>query len=223
MKKLLQALGILTVLFTTGLALASGDSGTSPFALLGLPNIWTAAQTHQGAEVFSNASTNFSNGVEIGGVAATRLVNGSVFTATSGSTNTWLVPAAAKRITVSMENVTLSGSDNYLFQLGTGGALVTTGYVSLGATIGVSSLTSTAGIISRAAAHSSVTTMTIIFTLVDPATNTWEVDGNGTIEGGFAIMCAGRVSLAGTIDRIAILQDGSSTFSSGKVNVMYEY
>jgi len=68
-------------------AYASSSSGTSPFALLGIANIWTIGQTfngndtfsgtetHSGAETFSNSGTNFSNGLKSGGITVPTTAN----------------------------------------------------------------------------------------------------------------------------------------------------
>ena len=86
MKNFKNYLAALFVVAFSTAAIATTDVSGSPFGLLSVANTWkavqtwgnfahvhTGAETHSGAEVFSNGATNFSNGDQLFGVAETPL------------------------------------------------------------------------------------------------------------------------------------------------------
>lgn len=152
------------------------------------------------------------------------LTSGTAVAATSGTTiNFTGVPSWVKRITVTFSAVSLSGSSNYLIQLGTSAGVVTTGYASSGFGYGAA-VGSTAGQIIQSASATRLSTA--ITTFVNVTGNTWvgtsvysgEVSGSNG--GGVTTV---NIALSGTLDRVAITTvNGTDTFDAGSINILYE-
>ncbi len=154
------------------------------------------------------------------------LISGTAVTASSTSVDFTSIPSWVKRITVMFSGVSLSGSSNYLIQIGSGG-VTSSGYASASATIqgsGNTILTSSAGFGARnpQAAGSTVSGL-ITITLISGTTyvashalgdlsQTSVVSGGGT-----------SPSLSGTLDRVRITTvNGTDTFDAGTINILYE-
>lgn len=152
------------------------------------------------------------------------LTSGTAVAATSGTTiNFTGIPSWVKRITVTFSAVSLSGSSNYLIQLGTSAGVVTTGYASSGFGYGAA-VGSTAGQIIQSASATRLSTA--ITTFVNVTGNTWvgtsvysgEVSGSNG--GGVTTV---NIALSGTLDRVAITTvNGTDTFDAGSINILYE-
>jgi hypothetical protein len=136
------------------------------------------------------------------------------------------IPSWVKRVTVFFNNVSTSGSSNLLIQLGAG-SITTTGYNSIGATIsnaGAGATTSTTGfafsngnIVAGSGCYGSAT-------FCVQASNIWAGQGMLADTGRGFIQCtSGTVALSGTLDRLRITTtNGTDTFDSGSVNIVYE-
>ncbi len=135
------------------------------------------------------------------------------------------IPSTAKRVTVIFNGVSVSGTSNVKFQLGTTVALETTGYASTvtSGAGGASTSSSTSGhmatgqIISAHAYSGHV-----VFTKVSG--NTWVGSGTLLSSGTLAYsISASTKTLSGALTRIGLLCDnGSDTFDSGTFNAIYE-
>ena len=171
-----------------------------------------------------NAKGVYKDGVEI----QPCVLNTSVAT-TSGTAFDFLsIPSWVKEIKIGMVGVSLSGTDYYLVQLGTGGSFDTTGYSSSSANLlqanGVGVITSTTGFIILSADATRLAEGCLTFTLVDAATNTWAMTG---IQGGASgatsnvLLVAGSKSLSGVLDRLRFTRNGSNTFDNGKISLTF--
>lgn len=138
------------------------------------------------------------------------------------------IPSWVKRITVMFNGVSLSGTSNFLIQLGSG-SLQTTGYNSSSGSISNSVVnatagsTSSAGVVMYSAVAAAVWGGSIELTLC--ASNSWSAKGViGTFTASSGTnMCGGNVTLSGTLDRIRLTTvNGTDVFDAGSVNVMYE-
>lgn len=135
------------------------------------------------------------------------------------------IPAGANRITVMLLDVSTSGSDAIIAQLGGSGGFETTGYVSAVSTgSSFSSAASTAGIvIARPGAAASIASGAVTLSRIDA--NTWLGFGGAT--DGFTSgtgVSFGSKPLSGTLDRIRITtQGGTDTFDAGLVNIHWEF
>jgi hypothetical protein len=135
------------------------------------------------------------------------------------------IPSWVKRITVMLQGVSLSGTANILFQLGTGGTPTTTGYVSGASTIGSAtpaSTSSTSGIpIYLAFAAASVSGSISFFNL---SSNIWTASGTSAYGGVTGTATSGGyVSLGGVLNIVRLTTtNGTDTFDAGSVNILYE-
>lgn len=152
--------------------------------------------------------------------------SGTAVASTSGTSIDFTsIPAWVKRITVMFNGVSLSGTSNYLVQLGAG-SVTTSGYSSAGGVYvagTTATLASTAGFVMRNNAAAS-NVISAIMNIVLVSSNTWlsthtygDVPSAATGSGG------GNIALGGTLDRIRITTvNGTDTFDAGSVNILWE-
>ena len=158
--------------------------------------------------------------------AESNITRGTSVATTSGTSIDFTsIPSWVKRITIMLQGASLSGTSNYLFQLGTGGTPTTTGYLGSSASFNataVASLGFTTGFGGYVASASVVTSGSIVFTNI--SSNIWVasgVFGYNIINGG--ILSGGQVSLGGTLNIVRITTvNGTDTFDAGSVNILYE-
>lgn len=165
-------------------------------------------------------------------------IKGTLTFMTSQSVNTLStvtfsnIPTWARRITVIFDNVSLSGSDHCLVQLGTGGIATTSGYISYFSVIGLlisnstlsgSGGTSTAGFGMWGNGSSGFWWGTM--TLVNYSGNTW-VSNHTTGWYNALAYCSGHgggnVGLGGPANILVIKGTTTNTFDAGNINVLYE-
>jgi hypothetical protein len=160
-----------------------------------------------------NATGGGGSGITLGTPQAT----------TSGSNIDFTgIPNTVKRITVMLNGVSLSGTDQVLIQLGTSSGVETTGYVARAGDRGATS-SFTSGFNTYYAGASDARTGIYILTLMDPSSNTWVGGGNIIISSSNSVATASGVkSLGGVLDRIRLTVSGSNTFDGGSVNISYE-
>ena len=154
------------------------------------------------------------------------LVSGTAVASTSGTSIDFTgIPSWAKRITVMLNRVSTTGTVPLLYQLGTSGGIVTTGYVSSGSYQGggQAGQSNTIGFLNGdggAAADTSVG----ITTICSFGENTWvsfSVSGDGNAP--YTKIGGGSITLGGTLDRIRITTTtGTPTFDAGSINILYE-
>lgn len=137
------------------------------------------------------------------------------------------IPSWAKRITIFMSNVSTNGVSNKLLQLGTGGSVVTTGYVSgcmnsRNAGTGAGSTSTTGFTIDNDSIAAYIYNGTI--KLHNPSGNTWFIDGLlGDTTGIRCNASYGNISLAGPLSTIRFTTlAGTDTYDSGSFTVQYE-
>lgn len=136
------------------------------------------------------------------------------------------IPTWAKRITVMLSNVSTNGVSLLRMQLGVGGVATTTGYLGssfASAGAGVANATFSSGVdFADVSADSDRKHGNTVFTSVTG--NTWSF--TGMIHLSNTARCsyvAGSVPLAGTLNMVRVTTvNGSDTFDSGSINIMYE-
>lgn len=154
------------------------------------------------------------------------IVWGTPVASTSGSAIDFTgIPAWATVIHIAFSEVSLSGTDSFLVQIGDSGGVEITGYVSSnakldnGASVAVNN--STAGFIAggNLAAHAMSGVM--VLTLTSAALFNWTASHSckylttGVSTGG------GVKALSATLDRVRITVSGANTFDNGTINVGY--
>lgn len=134
------------------------------------------------------------------------------------------IPSWAKRITIILNAVSMSGTAYPLVQIGSG-SITTTGYVGSVSTAAatVASISPTNGFgcaNSVAATHNLNGTLT----LVNVSGNIWVASGViATSANSATHITGGMLTLAGVLDRLRFTtSNGTDTFDAGSVNIMYE-
>jgi len=152
--------------------------------------------------------------------------SGTSVASTSGTSIDFTgIPSWVKRITVMFNGVSLSGTTNFLVQLGDSGGIETTGYESVIFGYGQHA-TSTSGLIFWHALASRVSSGHVHLTLLSG--NSWigsvavaNWDANTANVG--AHVGGMRKTLSDTLDRIRITTvNGTDTFDAGTINILYE-
>jgi hypothetical protein len=136
---------------------------------------------------------------------------------TSGTAFDFSISSSATLIHIIFNEVSLSGTDNILVQLGDAGGIETTGYVSTGAQ-GTATVSSTSGFIIRGADAGRI--FSGIMTLVRVNALTWICSQTGKSATTLIAYGGGSKSLSASITQLRITRDGTNTFDAGSVNVL---
>jgi hypothetical protein len=134
------------------------------------------------------------------------------------------IPAWVRKITIMLSGVSLSGTDDMLVQLGSGGAPESSDYSSgesrvAAATYGFSA-SDGSGFFLYSSVAAKAETGTV--TLTNMTGNTWLASWVLYYSNGACAFGAGGKTLAAALDMVRIKPDGSNTFDAGTINVMYE-
>ena len=153
------------------------------------------------------------------------LISSTAVAASSGTAVLFTgIPSWVKRITVLFNEVSLSGTDSILVQIGDAGGVETTGYVSsstgtTGAAGGTSS--STSGFIVASTLASYVNSGALVLTLM--GSNLWIASGAGKLATNTSWFAGGSKTLSDTLTQLNITVTGANTFDgAGTVNILYE-
>ena len=193
----------------------------------GTTGITTPGVTNSGNETVSGTLA-VTGAVTGSGLSTTLypLVSGTAVASTSGTSIDFTgIPSWVKRITVMLSGVSLSGTANLFFRLGTGGVAATTGYNSLGqyATTGTNgSVNTTAFNFFGDGAAAYTRYGQIQFCHV--GSNNWTAMGifciGATVQTNFI---SGAVALGGVLDMVRVTSsNGTDTFDAGLINILYE-
>jgi hypothetical protein len=136
------------------------------------------------------------------------------------------IPAAVQEVVVTLADVSLSGSDDLLIQLGTVSGFETTSYAAMSAGFnagGTTVVTSTSGI--PVYAHGSLINVSARITFTRVSGNTWTATHSGGTSGSsvVGISGGGGKSLAGELTQVRITRTGSNTFDNGLAKVTWKY
>ena len=154
------------------------------------------------------------------------IVSGTAQNPTSGTAVDFTgIPSWVKRVTVLMNDVSLTGTDYLLIRLGTASGILSTAvYFSMTSAITTASTASavnftTAFGIQSATASNSLNGQFIISNITG---NTWVLSGTyaqNTSAMGFA---TGRVTVPSVLTQLRITTSGTDTFDAGTINILYE-
>jgi len=127
----------------------------------------------------------------------------------------------AKQISISLDALSLSGTDEILIQIGDAGGVETSGY-SGGVRDGGGGSTNTSGFLVIVSAAAALTYSGVI-QLFHMGGNKWSVSGvvSRTDAGASTNLSFGSKTLSAAITTIRITRNGSDTFDAGSVGVQY--
>lgn len=155
------------------------------------------------------------------------LVSGTSQASTSGTSIDFTgIPSWVKRVTIILNEVSLSGTANLLFQLGDSGGVETTGYLTATSLTfnasGITGTTSTAGFIVFLAVATREASGRIV--VENLSGNAWVGSGVFSIyDLSGTVQVAGSKTLSATLDRVRITTtNGTDTFDAGSINILYE-
>lgn len=139
------------------------------------------------------------------------------------------IPAGVKRITVSLNGVSVSGTSIMQVQLGDAGGVEITGYLGMvsGGNAAATAANHSAGfLLTGTGVAAGVLHGTLVLTLVDLATNLWSgisIIGNSDTATGPAAIGAGSKATSAVLDRVRLTTvNGTDTFDLGNVNITYQ-
>ena len=136
------------------------------------------------------------------------------------------IPIWVKRITLSFQGVSTSGSSSVLVQVGAGSP-TTSGYLGSAIIIGTAGAAANFSSGFRLFFNTSdaaTTTRHGSITITNVTGNVWAVSGVvGLSDSAWATLMGGTISLAGVLDRVRVTTvNGTDTFDAGAVNILYE-
>jgi hypothetical protein len=155
-----------------------------------------------------------------------RIVRATAVASTSGTSIDFTgIPAWVERITIMFRSVSLSGTANPLFQLGTGSTTYTTsGYLGAGSSLDastVSTATFTAGFGLNISSAANVIHGSIVITNID--SNIWVASGVFARSDANTTTTGGSVSLGAALTAVRVTtSNGTDTFDAGSINIIYE-
>ena len=157
------------------------------------------------------------------------LTKGTAVATTSGTEKDFTgIPSWARRVTLVLSNVSLSGTALLRVRLGISGSFITTGYLSTSSVISAGSATaaSTAGfdVYTNASSAAYLYSGTITLHYIDTTNNTWVCSGVIAAHGvTWTITVGGYVAIGSALTTVRLTSsNGTDTFDSGTVNVFYE-
>ena len=168
------------------------------------------------------------SGAVVSAMASSVITSGTAVPTTSGTAVPILtgIPSWVKRVTLSFNGISTSGTSGIIIQLGPSSGYTSTGYTG-SSTNGASSTTNTANItaghgITGAPLAANIYYGTATFTLFSG--NTWVgssvIGSTGTPQFGLG---GSAVTLSAALDRIQITTVSTTdTFDAGSINILYE-
>jgi len=202
----------------TSTQLHLGEAGTAGSSTAAEGQIWVKSDAPSSLYYTDDAGTDFRTG----GITLS-----AEMTTTSGATHDVTnIPPGIKRICVMLNGASLSGTDEFLVQLGTGGSATTSGYrTGLGMISGSTAFTqqATNGFTMFNDAAALIHEAVMVINLESVASNTWcQMNACGaqstTVSGwGF-----GSISLSGVLDFVRLTASASDTYDAGKATITFE-
>ena len=154
------------------------------------------------------------------------ITRGTAVASTSGTSISFTaLPSWVKRITIMFRSVSLSGTANPLFQLGTGSTTYTTsGYLGAGSTLDASTVSTaafTAGFGLNISSAANVIHGSIVITNID--SNIWVASGVFARSDANTTTTGGSISLGAALTAVrATTSNGTDTFDAGSINILCE-
>lgn len=201
-----------------------------PIAVVQSPVVNAASQTNVGTirtatnlEAILGSNTGIA--LSPANLKAAQIAYGTAQATTSGTTFDFLTGGTVnKRRTVYLNGVSLSGTDNLMFQFLVGGVAQTGSYSGYVTRVGAASSSytawSTGANVTDGAAAANTYSGKVVFELADPATNTWSITGNltATNAANNGLFFTGTRVLSGAPNGVRMLTTGANTFDAGSAN-----
>jgi len=160
------------------------------------------------------------------------LQRGTAVTASGTSVDFTGIPSWVERITVMLQGVSLSGTSNFLIQVGTGSTPATTGYNSASVSVAVNTASTTNGSGSNTTngfsfggwSSSAASSVSGQFVMTNISGNTWVGSGTVYAIGNLRVATSvGDVALGGALGVVRITTvSGTDTFDAGIINIIFE-
>lgn len=193
-------------------AFGNGVSGPPAFSL----NIPTQAEAEAGTD-----NGKAMTALRVSQAIAASYTKGIPVATTSGTTVLLddTIPSGVRLVEVLLNGVSLSGTDDILVQIGSGGFATPT-YNASSAFNGAGAK-STTGLIIRVASGPRAITGTMA--IRNFTGNTWVAEFEGHDDGATPsyIAASGKVTIAGVIDRVRLASSGTDTFDAGSASASY--
>ena len=162
----------------------------------------------------------------LGALGSSVITSGTAVAPTTGTAVDFTgIPSWVKRVTVLMNDVSLTGSEYLIIRLGTASGILSTAvYFSMTSAIttaGVASavnFTTSFGIQSGNASNS----LNGQFIISNITGNTWVLSGTYTQNTSTMGFATGRVTIPSVLTQLRITNGGSDTFDAGTINILYE-
>jgi hypothetical protein len=206
---------------TSGVVVTSDTSGN-----LALQSAGTTKLTVSSTGVTTTGTTSLSNLTATGTFGGGVITSGTAVASTSGTSIDFTgIPSWVKRITVMLNETSLSGTANILIKLGTSSGVVSTGYISTSNVFnnasGSSGSSSTSGFLIFDGTAAYALSGTCVITLV--SSNSFVSTHSFKVSTTLIVLGSGSIALGGTLDRVRITSDnGTDTFDAGSINILYE-
>ena len=202
---------------TTATNIAGGSAGTIPY------------QSASGTTAMLAAGTAGQSLISGGAGAPTwgGLTQATAQAATSGTSIDFTgIPNWAKRITITLVNVSTNGTSLPMIRIGSG-SVSTSGYIcQLAAILGgnITSLTTATDGFRFNGSSLAVGTILGTAVLTLTSSNTWTYSANVADTGDNRVLLTnGNITLGGALDRVRLTTvNGTDTFDAGSINIMYE-
>ena len=197
---------------------------------LSAANVTTAAGDEAEFVYFDTGKvrmTSYSKADGTGLVSVGGITLGTAVATTSGASHYFTgIPSGTKRLSINLDQVSLSSVANIDVYLGDSGGIESSGYSATGTIFSSTPLSTGATdnfpiLVSNATATISGT---MILTLVDSSTNTWSAFGvfNSRLGVAMTYTVAGTKSLSSELTQFGIEPSSAGVFDGGKVNITYE-
>ena len=208
----IEEISVAASLTLTGGSLAGAQATTAQAGVA----VW-ATQAEADAGTASRVPTTDLNKITLGTPQVT--TSGTAFDFTG-------LPAGVRRITISFNEISLSGTDHFLVQIGPVAGIEATSYIAtsgLAVNAGTGlTVSSTVGFPIYSASATVPISGHVVLTLHDSSTNLWiasqslKRDTTTTVSGG------GSKSIAGVLTQVRLTRTGTDTFDAGSVSITYE-
>jgi hypothetical protein len=213
------------------LAVANGGTGQTSYTdgQLLIGNTSTGGLSKATLTAGSNVTITNAGGAITVAASSGGITLGTPQNSTSGTAIDFTgIPSGTKRIIVSFQGVSTTGSNRVMVQLGTSSGVETTGYNGASSYFSVSTLNTiniSSGFEVNGGGNADARNGVFTITLLNQSSNLWACSAVLGNQGGntTTFLIGGSKSLASTIDRVRVTSVGATdTFDAGSINIQYQ-